>query len=181
MRHSSVLFLTAWAGFLALAPGFAAAAAEWNPVRTHPVEIGPQASRLLVGFRATPANSSVKEIRSRVKALVRVTQAQTSPADVASLAQRTAIAMAGSRQFSPSMHVMLLPQTLYGAEVAAALEKLRADASVAFADVDERRYPHTLPNDPLFLSYLNISLLARTPSSTPSPGSPSKRSCAPAT
>ena len=157
MRHSSVLFLTAWAGFLALAPGFAAAAAEWNPVRTHPVEIGPQASRLLVGFRATPANSSVKEIRSRVKALVRVTQAQTSPADVASLAQRTAIAMAGSRQFSPSMHVMLLPQTLYGAEVAAALEKLRADASVAFADVDERRYPHTLPNDPLFLQTATAS------------------------
>src|SRR5258708_31780612 len=59
--------------------------------------------------------------------------------------------MAGSRQFAPSMHVMLLPQTLSGAEVDAALEKLRADASVAFADVDERRYPHTLPNDPLFM------------------------------
>jgi serine protease len=125
---------------------------EWNPVRSHPVEIGPQASRLLVGFRVTPANSSVKEIRSRAKTqVVRVTQAQTSQADVASLAQRTGIAMARSRQFSPSMHVMLLRETLYGADVAAALEKLRADASVAFADVDERRYPHTLPNDPLFV------------------------------
>jgi serine protease len=152
MRHVSVLLLTAWAGFLGLAPGFTAAAVEWNPVRTHPVEIGPQASRLLVGFRVTPANSTMKEIRSRAKAqVVRVTQAQTSQADVASLAQRTGIAMARSRQFSPSMHVMLLPQTLYGAEVAAALEKLRADASVAFADVDERRYPHALPNDPLFV------------------------------
>src|SRR5258708_9448178 len=109
MRQNSVLLLTAWAGLLGLAPGFAAAAAEWNPVRSHPVEIGPQASRLLVGFRATPANSSVKEIRSRAKALVRVTQAQTSRADGASLAQRTGIAMAGSRQFAPSMRVMLLP------------------------------------------------------------------------
>jgi serine protease len=151
MRQISVLLLTAWAGFLGLAPGFAAAAAEWNPVRSHPVEIGPQANRLVVGFRATPANSSVKEIRSRAKALVRVTQAQTSRGDVASLAQRIGIAMAGSRQVSPSMHVILLSQTLYGAEVAAALEKLRADASVAFADVDERRYAHTLPNDPLFV------------------------------
>ncbi len=33
----------------------------------------------------------------------------------------------------------------------AALDKLRADPAVAFADVDERRYPHALPNDPLFV------------------------------
>src|SRR5258707_10063412 len=153
MRHISVLLLTAWAGFLGLAPGFAAAAVEWNPVRSHPVEIGPQASRLLVGFRATPANSTMKEIRSRAKAqVVRVTQAQTSQADVASLVQRNGMAMAGLRQFLPGMHVVLLRETLYGADVAAALEKLRADSSVAFADVDERRYPHApraLPNDPL--------------------------------
>jgi serine protease len=153
MRQISVLLtVTALAGLLSgLAPG-AAAAAEWNPVRTHPVEIGPQASRLVVGFRATPTNSVTKAIRSRVKAqLVHVTQAQTSPADLASLAQRTGIAIARSHQFAPSMHVVLLRETLYGADVSAALEKLRADPSVAFADVDERRYPHVLPNDPLFV------------------------------
>jgi serine protease len=153
MRHIGVLlFGMALAGLPGPAPGSGAAAAEWNPVRTHPVEIGPQASRLVVGFRATPGNSVTKAIRSRSKAqLVRVTQAQTSQADVASLARRTGIAMARSRQFAPSMHVVFLREVLYGTDVAAALDKLRADPSVAFADVDERRYPHVLPNDPLFV------------------------------
>ena len=152
MRHISALLTLAVAGLMSLTPGSAAGAAEWNPVRSHPVEIGPQANRLVVGFRATPANSTIKEIGSRAKAqAVRVTLAQTSRADVASLAQRAGVAMAGSRQFSPSMHVLFLPETLFGADVAAALEKLRADPAVAFADVDERRYPHALPNDPLFV------------------------------
>jgi serine protease len=151
MRHISATLSLVLAGLSGLTPG-PAPAAEWNPVRSHPVEIGPQANRLVVGFRATPANSTIKEIASRVRAqAVRVTLAQTSRADVASLAQRSGVAMAGSRQFSPSMHVMFLRETLYGADVASALEKLRADPAVAFADVDERRYPHALPNDPLFV------------------------------
>jgi serine protease len=49
------------------------------------------------------------------------------------------------------MHVVFLEKTLYGADVAAALDKLRADPAVAFAEVDERRYAQALPNDPLFL------------------------------
>jgi serine protease len=151
MRHFSATLSLVLAGLSALTSG-PAPAAEWNPVRSHPVEIGPQANRLVVGFRATPANSTIKEIASRVRAqAVRVRLAQTSRADVASLAQRSGVAMAGSRQFSPSMHVLFLRETLYGADVASALEKLRADPSVAFADVDERRYPHALPDDPLFV------------------------------
>ena len=151
MRNISVLLtVTVLAAFLDLTPG-TTAAAEWNPVRSHPVEIGPQASRLVVGFRATPGNSIIKEIKSRRPQAIRITQAQTSRADVASLSQRTGVATVGSRQFAPSMHVMFLEKTLYGADVAAALEKLRADPAVAFADVDERRYAQALPNDPLFV------------------------------
>ena len=170
MRHISVLLsVTTFAGSLCLASASAMAAAEWNPVRSHPVEIGPQASRLVVGFRATPENSATKAIRSRVKAqLVHVTQAQTSQADVASLTQRTGIAMARSRQFAPNMHVVFLRETLYGTDVAAALEKLRADPSVAFADIDERRYAHALPNDPLFVPTATASgqWYMQTPSTT---------------
>jgi serine protease len=144
----AVMLLT---GVLGLNPGSAAAALEWNPVRSQPVQIGPQASRLVVGFRATAANSIIKEIKSRANAqAIHITQAQTSRADVALLFTRTSIAAAGSRQFAPSMHVVLLQKTLYGADVQAVLDKLRADPAVAFADVDERRYAHTLPNDPLF-------------------------------
>ena len=158
MRHISPLRLLATLAGWGLALSIASAASsvasaaplEWNPVRSHPVEIGPQASRLVVGFRATAGNSIVKEIKSRRPQAIHIVQAQTSRADVASLLQRTGVATAGSRQFSPSMHVVFLEKTLYGADVATVLDKLRADPAVAFADVDERRYPHALPNDPLF-------------------------------
>jgi serine protease len=146
------LLKPAIAGVLALALGSAiAATSEWNPVRSHPVDIGPQASRLVVGFRANAGNAVTKAIRSRSKAqLVNITQAQTSDADVFSLSQRTGVAVSRSRQLTPSMHVVFLQKTVYGADVDAVLKQLRADSSVAFADVDERRYPHALPNDPLF-------------------------------
>jgi serine protease len=159
MRHINPLRLLAtlagWGLALSAATGAwsvaSAAPQEWNPVRSHPVEIGPQASRLVVGFRATAGNSIVKQIKSRRPQAIHIVQAQTSRADVASLLQRTGVATAGSRQFSPSMHVVFLEKTLYGADVATVLDKLRADPAVVFADVDERRYPHALPNDPLFV------------------------------
>ena len=135
----------------ALTAASAAASLEWNPVRTHAVEIGPQADRLIIGFKATPANSVVKTIkRSGRGGDLRVRQALTSPADVAALVQRRGLSVSGSRQITPSMHVVFLPATLYGAAVDSALARLRADAAVAFADVDQRRYAHEIPNDPLF-------------------------------
>jgi serine protease len=154
MRQIRTAFLKpAIAGVLVLALGPAGAVtSEWNPVRSHPVDIGPQAGRLVVGFRATSGNTMTRAIRSRSKAqIVSVTQAQTSDADVRSLSQRTGIAVSRSRQLTPSMHVVFLQKTFYGADVDAMLKQLRADPSVAFADVDERRYPHALPNDPLFV------------------------------
>jgi serine protease len=129
-----------------------AAAPEWNPVRSLPVEIGPQAERLVVGFRATSGNSVTRVIRSHAKARsTSITQAQTSQTDVTSLSTRTGLAVSRSRQLTPSMHVVFLQETLFGADVAAALARLRSDPAVAFADVDERRYAHAMPNDPLFV------------------------------
>jgi serine protease len=52
---------------------------------------------------------------------------------------------------TPSMHVLFLQKTLYGADVNAVLDKLRTDPAVQFADVDQRRYAHSVPNDPLFM------------------------------
>ena len=52
---------------------------------------------------------------------------------------------------------MYLPKTLYGADVDAALSSLRADPAVKFADADQRRYPHGMPDDPLFLPSTNAS------------------------
>ncbi len=129
-----------------------AAAPEYNPVRKEPIAIGPEANRLIVGFRATPSNALAKTVRfARRARSVTVIQAQTSAADVQALAQRLGLKLAESRQFTPSMHVLLLPKTLYGADVLSLLDKLRADPAVQFATVDGRRYPQLIPTNPLYL------------------------------
>jgi serine protease len=128
---------------------------EYNPIRRSPISIGPEAARLIVGFRTTPGNAVTRTVRSRIKAQsFNITQADTSSADVSSLAQRSGMGLAKSRQITSSMHVIFLAKTLYGADVARALAKLRADPAVQFAVVDQRRYPHSgavIPNDPLFM------------------------------
>ncbi len=129
----------------------AAGAAERNPVRMPPIQIGPEAGRIIVGFRTTRTNALTTTISSRMQAQsLRVVQAQTGPQDVAALAQRTGLDMARSRQLTPSMHVLFLRNRLYGAAALAALARLRADPAVLFASVDHRRYALAAPNDPLF-------------------------------
>jgi serine protease len=147
-----------------------AAGTEYNPLARPPPSIGPEASRLIVGFKTTPANAVTHTITSRLKARVmKITQAQTSPADVVSLTRRAGLAMAASRQITPSMHVIFLPNTVYGSKVASLLARLRADPAVKFADVDTVRYPLTLPNDPLFVPTAGASgqWYMNTPSATP--------------
>jgi serine protease len=130
----------------------APAAAEYNPIRRPPISIGPEAHRLIVAFRALPGGAVVKTVpRPHVRG-EGLTQAWTAAADALALARRVQVPVAGSRQFTPSMHVLLLPRTLYGADVEAALEKLRTDPAVQFAEVDQIRYAHSvLPNDPLLV------------------------------
>ena len=129
-----------------------AAPQEWNPLRARPVQLGLQAERLIVGFKATAENSSATSVTVRNHSLaVQVIEAQTSEGDVRSLSLRTGVALSASRQISPSTHVVFLPSMLYGAELAATLQQLRADPSVEFAEADQRRYAHAVPNDPLFI------------------------------
>ena len=162
-----LLALVVGCAVLTLAPA-TAAVPELNAVRTHSVQLGPEASRLLVGFRATPGNAVVKAVRVRARQSITVVQAGTSDADVAGLALRTGLPMARSRQITPSMHVLYLQKTVYGADVHALLKKLRADPSIEFADVDQRRYAHAMPNDPLFVPTTGASgqWFMQTPSST---------------
>jgi serine protease len=165
-----LLLALACGGFMCVMSDPAGAAVpEWNPVRSHTVQLGPEASRLVVGFRATPGNTVVKTIKPRARAQsIKIVQANTSDADVAGLAQRTGLAMARSRQMTPSLHVVFLQKTLYGADVNATLKKLRADPAVQFADVDERRYAHAVPDDPLFVPTAGASgqWFMQTPSAT---------------
>jgi serine protease len=147
------------------------ALAEYNPVHRPPLSLGPRAHRLIVGFRATPDSGRTVIVRRQGGV---VAQAQTSSADVTALLARVGVPVAKSRQFTPSMHVLFLPKTLYGADVDAVLARLRADPAVKFADVDEIRHIEAvIPNDPLFLPSAQASPPAsgqwymNTPSSTP--------------
>jgi serine protease len=150
MRKLKKLALLCSLGLLSHGSEALAAPAEWNPVHQHPVDAGPQADRLIVGFKTMSANNVVKSIKLRGVRTVQVVQAQTSEADIAGLAQRAGLLSAASRQLTPSMHVVFLPKALHGVEVAQTLQRLRSDPRVAFAEVDERRYVHATPNDPLF-------------------------------
>jgi serine protease len=150
---------------------FAQSVGEYNPVPRPPVSLGPEAHRLIVGFRTFPDAGRTVVARRQSRAVV---QAQTSAADVGALIARVGMPVAKSRQFTPSMHVLFLPKTLYGADVDAALAKLRADPAVKFADVDQLRHIEAvIPNDPLFAPTLQGSPPAsgqwylNTPSSTP--------------
>ncbi len=128
-----------------------AATAEWNPIRTHDVAIGPQTGRLVVGFKAGAGPTITQRIKSAARLPgIAFTQARTSAADAAGVAHRAGLALTTTRQLTPSMHVLFLQKTLFGADVERALANLRADPAVEFAEVDHRRYPHALPNDPLF-------------------------------
>jgi serine protease len=129
---------------LVIAASAVAATPEFNPVRTHLIAIGPETSRLIVGFRAAATDTRI-QAQSLGKSQLRA-------ADVDALATRVGLLVVRSRQIAPNMHVLHLPLPLRGAEVGAALERLRADPAIEFAEVDERRYPHAAnpPNDPFF-------------------------------
>ena len=128
-------------------------AAEYNPVQRHVPSIGPEAGRLIVGFRPTSGNAVVQTFQPRaVLKAVKIVRANTTAADVNRLAARVGLSLAKSRQITPGMHVLFLKQTLYGGDVATTLARLRADPAVKFADIDGRRYPTTVPNDPLFVA-----------------------------
>jgi serine protease len=158
----------------AFVAGPAGAAVEYNPMRATPVSIGPEAHRLIVGFRATTVDAAASIVRvTRKQRLFTLTQAHTTPEDAQALARRSSLYIAGSRQITPSVHVLFLTKTLYGAAVDAALAALRHDPQVAFATVDRRRYALGAagipPDDPLFVPTAGASgqWYLNTPSSTP--------------
>ncbi len=64
------------------------------------------------------------------------------------LATRVNLTLLESRQISGNLHTLRVVAAP-GETLASTLARLTADAAVEFAEPDERRYPHALPNDPL--------------------------------
>lgn len=126
---------------LALGVGFATAE-EINPVRHQPPTslASEEAPRFIVKLRSPNA-------AARAPAQPPVAAA---PGDeLASLARRHGISVLHSRSMAGRMHWMQV-QATSGETPSETLKRLRGDPAVEFAELDQRRYPHAIPNDPLF-------------------------------
>lgn len=77
--------------------------------------------------------------------------ANPAPDGTTALAQRTQLLLRYSRRIAGRLHVMRVVPATAGESVWTTLARLRADPAVEYAEADERRYAHALPNDPLFL------------------------------
>jgi serine protease len=119
----------------------AAATSERNPVLKHPAAASdPAEQRLLVKLRpsaAAAAHLQVQSVQSKANATLQ------------SLASRASLTFKESREITNGLHLLKV-QPAAGESIEATIARLRADSAVESAEVDQRRFPHALPNDPLF-------------------------------
>ncbi|HVW70775.1 MAG TPA: S8 family serine peptidase [Steroidobacteraceae bacterium] len=116
-----------------------AGTAETNPILTHPAAAASQPAVIgfLVKLRAADGISRI--------------QAQSETDAVQSLAKRANLTFHHSRRITAGLHLLQVSPGR-NENVAELLARLRADPAVESVDVDERRYPHALPNDPLYVN-----------------------------
>src|SRR5882672_4838425 len=149
-----VLLCRTLAATAALAAG-TAFAQELNPARRHPdaaADVG-DSQQILVRFKSAAAD------KGRAQAL----SATTSTDQVASLAARSGMIVRQARHLTSSLQVLEVEPLAAGETLAARLERLRADPSVEYAEPDLRRYPHALPNDPLYTGQWYLQARADAP------------------
>ena len=135
-RSSLVSLLAALAISAANSP---APASETNPVLKQPATAVSQGNthRVFVKFR-----SSALSARATTQAATNALQA---------LATRVSLTLLESRQISANLHALRVVASP-GETLASTLARLAADTAVEFAEPDERRYPHAIPNDPLYVN-----------------------------
>jgi serine protease len=143
-RSSSIL--GALVACLTLA-GAVANAQEVNPVLRRPANDVAE-GRVLVKFRDAGVTGRA--------------QAQAATDRVAALATRTGIRFRNSRTLGPKWHVVELDPTVSTPEQ---LVRILADDSVETATLDRRRYPHAVPNDPLYTGQWYLQVSVTTPAS----------------
>ncbi len=125
----------------------AGAAGEFNPVRRPSgLTTEPAVQRLLVKLRDASIDGA--------------------PA----VAQRIRVRLLESRPLVAGLQAVQVEPAAGGESIATTLARLRADPAVQFADVDQRRYPHAAPNDPLFAGQWYLQNAAATPSAVDAVG-----------
>ena len=90
--------------------------------------------------------------------------AATDAADVVALAGRTGVALRQTRRIQSNLRVLEVGTLAAPGSVAAALERLRADPDVQYAELDRRRHAHALPDDTLFPGQWTLQNALSTPS-----------------
>jgi serine protease len=108
---------------------------EWNPVARQPLRVEPSSGRIIVGFKPG--------------VLAGAGEAAATSA-VGALSRRARVPLSRAAGLTERVQVTRLEAPATASNLAAALEDLRADPNVAFAELDQRRYAHAVPNDPLF-------------------------------
>ncbi|WP_129778792.1 S8 family peptidase [Peristeroidobacter soli] len=146
MRFSHLLLGLSVAALI----GFSVGAAEYNPVRKQPASAGANGKRVIVKFRAAGASPGV--------------QAKSTSNTVAALAGRNQLTLKQTSQIASNMHVMQFESETSGESLDESLARLRADSSVEYAEPDQLRYPHAVPNDPLYTGQWYLQNAASTPS-----------------
>ncbi|MHB8814650.1 MAG: S8 family serine peptidase [Steroidobacteraceae bacterium] len=135
--RSLILAVLAGSVLCAAAPG---THAERNPVPQHPgagtADQGVQ--RFIVKLKSESQPSA------SVKALTRRTEQR-----LADLASRTAVTLDARRQIAGLMYAIEV-ESAPSQSAVATLARLRADSSIEYADLDQRRYPQSVPANPLF-------------------------------
>jgi len=130
-----------------LAPTFVSSA-EFNPVQAQPgVQHEAAVQRIIVKMRALESGSHVG-----------------SAAVTAPLARRAQLVLKESHRIAPRLHAIKIGPAIGGESVAAILARLRTDAAVEYAEVDQRRYPQAVADDPLFPAQWYLQSASATPS-----------------
>jgi len=148
------------AAFLFASANVAAAVSqETNPVIRHPsaATVQPSLHRVLVKLRAstlsTPSSGRA-QAKLATAAAAAAADAQLKAQEFAqaqALAVRVNLTLKQSREITTGLHAMQL-QPFPGETIADTLARLQADPAVEYAVADQQRYPHAVPNDPLFTS-----------------------------
>ncbi|MGH8139348.1 MAG: S8 family serine peptidase [Steroidobacteraceae bacterium] len=135
------LFICALAVSTVAFAGAAGGPAEFNPVRAHPrAQAQATVHRLIVKLRAAGVASATS---ARAQAV--------SPHDrIADLAARAGLTMNGSHAITDRLHALQVGPAQAGDSIAATIARLRADPEVEYAEPDQRRYAHAVPDDTLY-------------------------------
>jgi serine protease len=121
------------------------ASAELNPTRAQP---------------ATPTEPAVQAVIVKLRA-----REPSTPADaVAALAKRARLGLMESHRIAANLHVLHVRPAMADESVTMTLARLRADPDVVYAEPDQRRYLHAVPNDPLYLDQWYLQSASSTPS-----------------